>query len=184
MEALEHDESFYNCECPICGKKFHVKPYHLHRFKTNYCSKECQNEARKIYMRNEGNHQYGLKGRANATWKGGTKETCYGYLLVQQLGHPFSVGRSEYVFEHRLVAEKYLLTPENSVEINGKRYLSPDYVAHHKNGNKKDNRKENLEVMTLSEHQAMHAKKQNKRMQRDTSGRYTAKNTERGTHEV
>ena len=31
----------------------------------------------------------------------------YGYWLVQCMGHPFAWKRSEYVFEHRLVAEKY-----------------------------------------------------------------------------
>jgi hypothetical protein len=124
-------------------------------------------------MRGAGNHQYGLRGNKNSSWKGGKKITQYGYRLIQVIGHPFSQGRSEYVFEHRLVAEKYLLNEENSVVINGKKYLSPDYVVHHKNGNRLDNRVENLTVMTLSEHQSLHEKTHTLCRERDAYGKFT-----------
>lgn len=47
--------------------------------------------------------------------------------------------------EHRIVAEKIL-----------GRQLTFQDVVHHKNGDKKDNRPENLEVMTRAEHIAEH----------------------------
>ena len=168
LAALEN-----NVVCPICGKAFHLKPYRIKRAKVNYCSRECQTEARKHYMKGSGNHQYGLRGELNPTWAGGTKIEN-GYRMVQSIGHPFSVGRSEYVLEHRLVAEMYLLTNENSVTIDGRRYLSPNYVVHHKNKNRLDNRVENLEVMTLSEHQSLHNKETMPNRVRDSEGRFTS----------
>lgn len=47
--------------------------------------------------------------------------------------------------EHRYIMEQYL-----------GRKLRRDEVVHHKNGDTRDNRIENLEVMSLSEHTKMH----------------------------
>lgn len=167
-----NDTTWLNMTCPVCGKKFHVKQSSIGKAKVHYCSRQCHHTAKKEYQSGSGNHQYGLRGANNPTWKGGRKLSRLGYWMVQCIGHPFAVGRSEYVLEHRLIAEKYLLTDENSVVVDGKRYLSPDFVVHHKNGDKKDNRPDNLEVMKKSEHSKMHTTVKNKTRQRDTLGRF------------
>ena len=108
-----------------------------------------------ILMKGNGNHQYGLKGHLNASWKSDTRITNYGYIKIRSLDHPFC-DCDGFVFEHRLIAEKYLLTEENSIEINGVRYLKPEYDVHHINEDRMDNRVENLIVLTKAEHRRIH----------------------------
>lgn len=161
-----------NVVCPVCGKPFHLKPSKIAKDKHHYCSRKCFSDAKREYMRGSGNHQFGLRGAQNASWKGGTKISIYGYRLIRCAGHPFGDRRTGMVFEHRLVAEKYLLTDENSVEIGGKKYLSPDYMVHHKNHNRLDNRPENLEVMKRSAHSRMHAEEYVQIMKRNNKGQF------------
>ena len=79
----------------------------------------------------------------NSKWKGGIKIHGYGYRLVASPDHPFK-DKQGYVREHRLVMEKHL-----------GRYLRLDELVHHKNHIKTDNRIENLELTTRSEHKKL-----------------------------
>lgn len=172
----ENDKNYFNCTCPICNKKFHLKPYMLEKYKIHYCSIECHKLAKKEYMKGEKNHQYGLKGNKNSSWKSDKKITSYGYIKVRSLDHPFR-DCDGFVFEHRLIAEKYLLSDENSVEINGKKYLKPNYTVHHKDENKLNNKIENLQIMTKEEHSRIHALKRSEKTRKsvdkfDMNGNY------------
>ena len=151
-----NDMAELNCVCPTCGKRFHLKPSKVAKDKRHFCSRECFRIAKKEDMKGEKNHQFGLRGKDNASYQG-DRITHLGYKAVVDWEHPFTT-KGHIVLEHRLVAEKYLLTEENSIEINGKRYLRPDYIVHHKNHDRLDNRPENLEVMKKSDHSRLHAK--------------------------
>lgn len=70
------------------------------------------------------------------------KKGDYNYALVP--GHPHAT-KNGYVLEHRVKLEKKL-----------GRTIKPHEDVHHKNGNKKDNRVNNLEVLRHEDHAGHH----------------------------
>ncbi len=69
------------------------------------------------------------------------------YFYAKVPNHPEATSNG-YVLEHRVVMENHM-----------GRLLTQDEVVHHENENKKDNRIENLELMTRAEHSKLHAMK-------------------------
>jgi len=66
------------------------------------------------------------------------------YLYAKVTGHPNST-KNGYVLYHRIVMENHL-----------GRHLNSNEVVHHKDGNKKNNSVDNLEVLSSSEHSKLH----------------------------
>lgn len=144
-----------NCTCLICGKKFHAKPYLIKNGGGKYCSKKCHYIAKETYMLGSNNHQYGLKGQLNSSWKSNERISYYGYKLIRNLDHPYA-NSDGFVFEHRLIAEKFLLNDKNSINIKGENYLDPKYVVHHIDFDRQNNEVLNLLIMNRDEHTKMH----------------------------
>lgn len=84
-------------------------------------------------------------GSKNPKWKGGYR-IKEGYIQLLCPSHPAASGIG-YVYEHRLV-----------VEENIGRYLITDEHIHHINGIKTDNRIENLQILSNSDHVKLHHK--------------------------
>lgn len=81
------------------------------------------------------------KGEQNHSWKGGRYIDNDGYVLVLATDHPFANAQG-YVREHRLVVENQI-----------GRFLQPLEVVHHIDGDKQNNRIDNLQLFrTNGEH--------------------------------
>lgn len=86
----------------------------------------------------------GKMGKNSWNWKGGMKAS-QGYIKILTPDHPHADLKG-YVPEHRLNVESFI-----------GRYLSPEEVVHHKDGNRSNNDITNLElVSSQSEHMKRH----------------------------
>jgi len=147
-----------NCKCPVCNTMFHAKPSQIKKAKQPLtCSRKCLGKQRQIIYKGEKNPNYGNSGFKNSMFEPIRERD--GYLFEYAPNHPFAEKSEHYrLRQHRLIAEKYLLTEENSIEIEGKRYLKSEYDVHHIDLNKKNNNPNNLMVLTRSEHKKLHHK--------------------------
>lgn len=87
-------------------------------------------------------------GPRNGQWKGGKTLASSGYFLIRVGTEHHLADCRGYAYEHRIVAEEKI-----------GRCLRPGEQVHHINGNKTDNRPENLEVTAnIREHRLRHRK--------------------------
>ena len=83
-------------------------------------------------------------GKSSGNFKNYRRKTPKGYYVRYVPDHP-NASKNGLVMEHRLVVEEYLGV-----------ILPSEFVVHHINGNKADNRIENLAIMTNAAHTALH----------------------------
>ena len=88
----------------------------------------------------------GRYGENAGHWQGGRRISAAGYIFIMKPDHPFA-SKTGYVQEHRLVMEERL-----------GRYLNPDEIVHHKDGNKTNNAIDNLELLYNGQHISNHFK--------------------------
>lgn len=101
-------------------------------------------------------------GSKNPNWRGG-RTLKDGYIVVRCPGHPRAYKDGCYILEHDLIMENHI-----------GRYLRPGEIVHHINHNRKDNRLENLQLMTVEEHMRYHGKKGVLKATRNKQGRFQA----------
>ncbi|MBO1703590.1 HNH endonuclease [Eubacterium callanderi] len=89
---------------------------------------------------------------SDAHFRGGIghkKKRSDGYIAVYMPEHPKST-KEGYIMEHDLI-----------MECSIGRWLAENEVVHHKNEQRDDNRLQNLELMTASDHMSYHSRKRN-----------------------
>lgn len=129
--------------CKNCHGLF-IPKYNDMRMKT--CSKFCfiENCKKRRHTQKTKNKissiQLGLIGPKARAWKGGRWAKGRDYVALYS--GPYS---NKKILEHRIIMEAYL-----------GRKLRKDEIIHHRNENKQDNRIENLEVLTRSNHSKIH----------------------------
>jgi hypothetical protein len=105
-------------DCEGCGRRFVKRRESLRQWQQRrFCSLDCAYAARKGTRR----------GPEHPSWKGGRHIHPDGYVMVRREGR--------YALEHRVVMEAAVGRP-----------LRDDETVHHLNGDRADNRLENLEL--------------------------------------
>lgn len=116
-------------ECPECGETFYAKPSYIRNGAGKHCSRECAGKARSRTLSGEGHWN----------WSTGRVVTRQGYIRVWvPSDHRFASMRPKNqggVLEHRLVMAETLGRPLTNRE-----------TVHHINGDRSDNRLENLQL--------------------------------------
>jgi hypothetical protein len=98
-------------------------------------------------------------------WKGGKTIHCMGYIQIKNRKHPHGDHKG-YIFEHRLVMEKIL-----------GRYLKPEEVVHHIDGNTANNKPENLMLFANNtEHMRFHSLQKNQEIKGGGINEYLPEN--------
>jgi hypothetical protein len=134
----KHKKAFWVCKCD-CGTEKAISGASLRKGET----KSCGCLAKEVC----GKHMKGVTAELSPFWKDGRRKSSSGYLKRYKPEHPRATVRGE-VREHHLIMEKML-----------GRYLYPEEVVHHCNGDITDNRVYNLRLFSSqSEHIAYHNK--------------------------
>lgn len=124
-------------QCDWCGKPFY-KPPSAMRSEANLCSAACRDlwlGRRNVVVMNKPGHSKGHKAPHL------TRLNCKRNPAARLATNPSRVSS----YRYRKIAERKI-----------GRKLRPGEVVHHINGNRSDNRPENLQVMTRSEHSRLH----------------------------
>lgn len=134
VQALSAPSGF--CQCG-CGLRAPISD------RTRADQGSVKGEPRRYIRGHNGRDLIPWSERVDHVIAGESRTHSDGYVLVYLPMHPSA--NPTYVYEHRLVLERAL-----------GRFLATHEYVHHRNGDRADNRLENLEVMTGSQHMTHH----------------------------
>lgn len=117
--------------CAECGVLFEALEAERKRGWGRFCSTSCSTS-------------FNRRGKRSNNWSGGKTHISSGHVTVYAPDDPHA-GKNGYALEHRIVAARAI-----------GRQLTDTEIVHHVNGDEADNRPENLQVMSQSEHMRLH----------------------------
>lgn len=174
---MNNQKTGENRKCEVCGNEFYAHRFRINEGMAMFCSRKCMYVGRKkvipwnkgikglhlspktewkkgqtpigsvLFKKGQVSWNKGKKlpsGENSPSWKGGRTLHQGKYWLVSKPNHP-NADRLGYVREHRLVMEEQI-----------GRILNTNELIHHINGNTTDNRIENLQIISRSEHMKKH----------------------------
>lgn len=153
-------------QCPYCNVTLQLslfKDFNTYK-RATYCSKKCYiamhkisyeevlcPECNKYFNRNANVARKKLFCSITCRYANDKRKTTgneyittQGYVAIKAHGHPMAYADG-YILKHRFIMAEKL-----------GRILSKDEQVHHKDGNKLNNKPDNLELLTNSEHQELH----------------------------
>ena len=157
-------EQHLNCVCTQCGKKFYMPPYQMRSTKRTFgyfCSVNCLTQYRKIHFCGEKNHQWGLKGELNASFKRNVLTKRNGHLLEETIScpeRPDTINKSSRMTLHRynVVTNWEKFDPILFNKIDDFYVLKDNLQVHHIDFDHTNNDLSNLTVLTKSAHLKVH----------------------------
>ena len=138
--VFQRKRKIINCE--ICHKEREI-PLSIYKQGARCCSRKCHHIYQSIRPQ--------IYGEENHAYINGRTHTAKGYILILKSDHP-NKNTNGYVYEHRLVMEKYL-----------GRYLTKKEVVHHKDENPSNNKISNLKLFKHKNEHLLYHLKLNKR---------------------
>jgi hypothetical protein len=74
-----------NCECNVCGKKFHTKQSSINRGRGKNCSLICRDISKSRKMLGVKDKKYGSPAETNPNWQGGISKLPYHFDFDEEL---------------------------------------------------------------------------------------------------
>lgn len=147
-----------SCQCAYCGKPLKVKPYKYHLTQNPCCSKECANQLKKEKYKGCSNHQFGLLGPLNASFKGKNVKSQNGRQVDIMVYSPDCIESNK---EGRVKKHRFLIY-QNKDRFNQCIFkdglIHSDINIHHIDCNHNHNNIENLVPLTRKQHKSLHTK--------------------------
>jgi hypothetical protein len=139
--------------CEICGKEWVMPKYKTKNRPARFCSQECRNA---FFAKIPKHKKCFICGKEFKDRKGGRRKYCSYECYWDSLKRKYPKDKREYIGK-RINGVRVRLHRHIMEEKIGRK-LKRNEIVHHINGDKHDNRIENLEIISQSEHIKKHFK--------------------------